>query len=76
MYGDVIRSFREHIDIIGHVHIADNPGRHEFGTGEINYRSVFEGVVESEYDSFVGFEFTPTEGSNPERILEKAASLR
>lgn len=60
MAGDVIRSFREHLDQIGHVHIADNPGRNEPGTGELNYERIFEAIDESAYDGYVGCEFVPS----------------
>lgn len=58
--GDVIRSFKRHTDVVGHVQIADNPGRHEPGTGELNYRSILSAVMESGYDGFIGCEFYPT----------------
>lgn len=76
MHGDVIRSFREHVDVVGHVHVADNPGRHQPGTGEINYGNVFEAVAGSDYEGFVGCEFAPTEGSDPERVMREVADLR
>ncbi len=44
---------------IGHVHVADAPGRHEPGTGEINYARVFRQLEESGYDGIVGFELFP-----------------
>ncbi len=38
--GNLIQNITENIGLIGHFHSADVPGRHEFGTGEINYRNV------------------------------------
>jgi hydroxypyruvate isomerase len=76
MHGDVIRSFREAVDVVGHVHLADNPGRHQPGTGEINYGSVFDAIAETGYEGFVGCEFTPTAGSDPEAVLREVAALR
>ena len=73
MSGDVIRSFREHIDVIGHVHIADNPGRHEPGTGELNYGTVFDAIAETGYDGFVGCEFTPI--GAPDDVMHNVRSL-
>lgn len=58
--GDVITTFRASIDQIGHVHIADTPGRHEPGTGELNYEGILEAIDASTYDGYVGCEFTPT----------------
>ncbi len=37
MEGDVTRAIDSNLDVIGHFQLADNPGRHEPGTGEINY---------------------------------------
>jgi len=60
MQGNLIERLREHLDVIGHVHVADVPGRHEPGTGEINYRNVFKSLKEAGYDKTVGFEYVPT----------------
>ncbi|MFB6218061.1 MAG: TIM barrel protein, partial [Halobacteriaceae archaeon] len=54
-------------------HIADNPGRHQPGTGEVNYGNVFEAIAETEYDGFVGCEFTPT--GEPEAALETVVGM-
>jgi hydroxypyruvate isomerase len=45
---------------IAHFHVADVPGRHEPGTGEINYCNVFKKIAELGYDKYVGLEFTTT----------------
>ncbi|WP_246999753.1 hydroxypyruvate isomerase family protein [Halosolutus gelatinilyticus] len=58
--GDVIRTITENVDRIGHVHVADVPGRHEPGTGELNYENVFRAIDDAGYDGFVGCEFSPT----------------
>jgi len=57
--GNLIARIKEHAPIIGHVHIADVPGRHEPGTGEINYANVFKAIDEAGYQGFVGLEFRP-----------------
>ena len=44
MEGDLVPTFRRLKDRIGHVQIADNPGRNEPGTGEINYPFIFVGA--------------------------------
>jgi hydroxypyruvate isomerase len=46
MEGNLIENIRNNIDRIGHFHIGDVPGRHEPGTGEINYRNVFKAIYE------------------------------
>ena len=45
--------------LIKHIQLADTPGRHEPGTGEINYRHLFRLLDEIGYDGWVGCEYTP-----------------
>ena len=59
MEGDLVPTFRRIKDRIGHVQIADNPGRNEPGTGEINYPFVFKVLDEAGYDGWVGCEYKP-----------------
>lgn len=47
------------VDQFGHVHVADAPGRHEPGTGEINYHRVFDCLASAGYTGLIGFELTP-----------------
>lgn len=54
--GNVIRNFQNHIDLIGHFHVADNPGRKEPGTGELNYGKIFQAIAETGYKEFVALE--------------------
>lgn len=54
--GNVIRNIRENIDYIGHFHVADNPGRKEPGTGELNYTNIFNAIKETGYNGFVALE--------------------
>lgn len=58
--GNLIPTIRKNIDLIGHFHVADVPGRHEPGTGEINYRNVFAEIEKLGYDKYVGLEYSPT----------------
>lgn len=60
MEGDLIRSLRTHCARIGHIQFADNPGRHEPGTGEIHFANVFAALDELPYDGFVGAEYVPS----------------
>jgi len=57
--GNVIRNITENIDRIGHFHVADNPGRHEPGTGELNYTNIFKAIAATPYDGYVATEFSP-----------------
>ncbi len=60
---DVAAVIRDHADRIGHIQIADVPGRHEPGTGEINYPNVLAAIDESGYDGFVALEYVPAAGT-------------
>ena len=58
--GDIIRNIRAYVNEIGHFHFGDNPGRHEPGTGELNYRSIFRGIYEAGYRGIIAAEFSKT----------------
>jgi hydroxypyruvate isomerase len=60
MEGNIIQTLTSNLDVIGHVHVADVPGRHEPGTGELSYANIFEALRQAGYDKYVGFEFEPT----------------
>ncbi len=59
MEGDLAPTFSSLLPMIGHVQIADNPGRHQPGTGEINYDFVFQHIDSSGYDGWIGAEYMP-----------------
>lgn len=59
MEGDLAPRFTDLLPLIGHVQIADNPGRHEPGSGEINYPFVLNHIANSGYDGWIGAEYTP-----------------
>jgi hydroxypyruvate isomerase len=73
--GDLIRHFDELAQHINHVQIADNPGRHEPGTGEINYDFIFRALIERGYDRWVGCEYVPI-GSVADGIQWRDAAKR
>ncbi len=58
--GDLIDKLEKNIDWIGLVHIADQPGRHEPGTGEIDYLNIYRKLAELNYDKFIAMEYHPT----------------
>jgi hydroxypyruvate isomerase len=58
--GNLINNIRRYIKEIGHFHFADVPGRHEPGTGEINYKNVFKAIHEAGYRGIVSCEFGKT----------------
>jgi hydroxypyruvate isomerase len=57
--GDLMRTFARLIEQIGHVQIADNPGRNEPGTGEINYGFILSELDRLGYAGWVGCEYKP-----------------
>jgi len=62
MEGNLIESIRSNIDRIGHFHVGDVPGRHQPGTGEINYRNVFKAIYDQgdRFRGSVALEYSPT----------------
>jgi hydroxypyruvate isomerase len=71
--GNVIQTMTEHLDLIGHVHVADVPGRHEPGTGELAYGNVFDALDDAGYDGVVSCEFSPT--GDPDAAVEHVVEL-
>lgn len=59
MEGNLTETIRKYINQIGHIQIADVPGRHEPGTGEINYTNLFRFIDEAGYNGFIGCEYRP-----------------
>jgi len=57
--GNLIEKLDKHIDVIGLIHIADVPGRHEPGTGEINYANVYKKLAQLKYKHAAAMEFKP-----------------
>lgn len=60
MEGNLIETIRANIARIGHFHIGDVPGRHEPGTGEINFRNVFRAIAVTGYTGYLGMEYIPS----------------
>ena len=71
--GNLIDTISKNIGSIGHFHTGDVPGRHEPGTGEINYANVFRKMDELGYEGFVGLEFRPLVDS--EEALSKVRRI-
>ena len=57
--GDIARSLQKHLARIAHVQLADNPGRNEPGTGEINYPFLFRHLDAIGYRGWIGCEYKP-----------------
>jgi hydroxypyruvate isomerase len=58
--GNLIEKLEKNVALVDLVHIADVPGRHEPGTGEINYTNIYKKLVELRYDRYMAMEFLPT----------------
>ena len=58
--GNLIEKLEKNIQHVGLVHIADVPGRHQPGTGEINYKNIFRKLAELKYNRIAAMEFLPT----------------
>lgn len=75
--GNVIRNATKYIDRINHYHIADNPGRKQPGTGELNYVNILKAIKETGYEGFVGLEcgFTLDTDAALEQYKKEVLSL-
>ena len=71
--GNLIEKLEKNIEHVGLVHIADVPGRHQPGTGEINYGNIFRKLAELNYRKMVAMEFLPT--ADPVSQLRKARAM-
>ncbi|GEK71902.1 MULTISPECIES: hydroxypyruvate isomerase [Halomonas] len=67
MEGDLAPTIEANIDRIAHVQLADNPGRHEPGTGEIHYPFLFAHLDRLGYQGWIGAEYKPA-GSTQEGL--------
>jgi hydroxypyruvate isomerase len=60
-FGNLIEKLEKNVDMVGLVHIADVPGRHEAGTGEIDYTTIYRKLAELKYNRWIAMEYYPTE---------------
>ena len=63
MEGELANTIKANLAKIAHIQLADNPGRFEPGTGEINYRFLFSFLDEIGYDGWIGCEYKPKAGT-------------
>ena len=61
MEGNLIETLRNNIGLIGHFHVGDVPGRHEPGTGEINYQNVFRAIRDTGFRDYIAMEYVPVQ---------------
>jgi hydroxypyruvate isomerase len=72
-FGQLIEKLEKNIDVIGLVHIADVPGRHEPGTGEINYANIYRKLAQLNYRNIAAMEFKPN--GDPVAALRAAKEM-
>jgi hydroxypyruvate isomerase len=63
MEGNLTATVSSNLDRIGHIQISDVPGRHEPGSGEINYPNLLPAIDAAGYDGFVSLEYRPANGT-------------
>lgn len=64
MEGDLTRTIKKNLAKIPHMQLADNPGRHEPGSGEINYTFLFDAIDRMGYKGWIGCEYKPKAGTS------------
>ena len=72
-FGNLIEKLDKHIDVVGLIHVADVPGRHDPGSGEINYGNIFHKLGQLNYRRNVAMEFRPS--GDPVAALRAAKAL-
>jgi hydroxypyruvate isomerase len=60
---DPCEQIREHAALIGHIHLADHPGRHEPSTGHLDFPSIYRQLEAVGYNGFLGCEYIPQNGT-------------
>jgi len=68
--GNLIEKLEKNIEKVGLMHVADVPGRHEPGAGEINYANIYRKLAMLKYDRYLAMEFIPT--GDPVASLRRA----
>ena len=59
-FGNLIEKLEKNIGEVGLIHVADVPGRHEPGTGEVNYGNIYRKLAQLNYKGVIAMEFYPT----------------
>lgn len=74
--GDVVRTLRENLDLVCHIHVAGVPSRREIDhTQELNYRYIAQEIADMGYDGFVAHEYRASEGRNPIKSLAEGFAI-
>ena len=76
MMGDFdLKEIKANIDLIGHFHVADCPGRHEPGTGNVDYVSILKEISKLPYNGYIGLEYRATKNDSETFGFLKEAGL-
>jgi hydroxypyruvate isomerase len=67
---DTMTEIGSNLNLIGYLHVADVPGRHQPGTGKIDYRAIADGLRRARFQGFIGMEFFP---HGPHEIAARSA---
>jgi hydroxypyruvate isomerase len=59
-HGNLIEKLQQNIALVGLIHVADVPGRHEPGTGELDYGNIYRALAQLNYTGTIAMEFYPT----------------
>jgi len=76
--GDVIRTALAAMPFVRVFHVADNPGRNEPGTGEMNYGNIYGAIAKAGYEGYITMEYVPKQeqvGSLRKAVAEMRAGL-
>ncbi len=60
MEGNIISNLTGNIDLVGHIHTAGCPGRHEHFLGENDYPNILTAIAHTAYDGYIGLEYFPS----------------
>jgi hydroxypyruvate isomerase len=60
MDDDVVSALEQNMSRIAHVQVADDPGRHEPGTGSVDFKAVFQALERAKYNGWIGCEYAPS----------------
>lgn len=69
-FGNLLEKLEKNLDFVGLIHVADVPGRHEPGTGEIDFDTIFRRLGALHYSGWIAMEYYPT--ADPVASLRKA----
>jgi hydroxypyruvate isomerase len=59
-HGNLLEKLQQNVALVGLIHVADVPGRHQPGTGELDYGNIYRTLAELNYTGTIAMEFYPT----------------